>query len=204
MNSLMKLRFDDAAISDIEDINPSFAKGDLWVMYTGNNPNGTSFSREVVEAALPTVKNIPIVAHYDKEDNEIGSHDIEIVADKEGGFRIRNLTEPCGVVPESATAEFRMKTDSSGVAHEYLVIAPVILWKRQEVYNHIVNDLDGKVDHSMEINVTHITKRSTQKYSRLIVLSSRHYAFSKVQLPASLEVNLSCTLPMNLKRRWQK
>lgn len=169
MNSLMKLRFDDAAISDIEDINPSFAKGDLWVMYTGNNPNGTSFSREVVEAALPTVKNIPIVAHYDKEDNEIGSHDIEIVADKEGGFRIRNLTEPCGVVPESATAEFRMKTDSSGVAHEYLVIAPVILWKRQEVYNHIVNDLDGKVDHSMEINVTAYHK---EKHSKVLTVDS--------------------------------
>ena len=163
MNNLMKLRFDDAAISDIEDINPSFATGRLTVMYTGSNPNGTYFSRNVVEAALPTMKNIPIVAHYDKEDNEIGSHDIELASDKEGNFRIRNLTEPCGVVPESAMVCFENKADKNGNVHEYLVVEPVILWKRQDVYNHIANDLDGKVDHSMEINVTAYHKEKDSK-----------------------------------------
>lgn len=153
MDNLMKLHFDDAAISDITDINPSFATGKLTVMYTGTNPNGTSFSRGVVEAALPTMKNVPIVAHYDMDENEIGSHDIDVVADKEGNYRIRNLTEPCGVVPESASIGFVNKMDSSGNVHEYLEVEPVILWKRQEVYNHIINDLGGKVDHSMEVNV---------------------------------------------------
>ena len=153
MENLMKLRFDDAAISDITDINPSFATGKLTVMYTGTNPNGTSFSRDVVESALPTMKNVPIVAHYDIEENEIGSHDVEVVADKEGNYRIRNLTEPCGVVPESASIGFINKMDSSGNIHEYLEVEPVILWKRQEVYAHIIDDLGGKVAHSMEVNV---------------------------------------------------
>ena len=190
MNNLMKLRFDDAAINDIEDINPSFAKGSLWVMYTGQNPNGTDFSKEVIENALPTIKNIPIVAHYDKEENEIGSHDVEIVADKEGNFRIRNLTEPCGVVPESATAEFRTKTDYAGIQHEYLVIEPVILWKRQEVYNHIIDDLGGKVDHSMEINVTAYHKEKGSKvltvdnfeFQALCLLESAAPCFSGSEL----------------------
>ena len=154
MNHLMKLRFDDASITDLEDINPSFASGNLKVMYTGDNPNGTNFSKEVIEAALPTIRNVPIVAHYDAEENEIGSHDMEVVADREGNLRLRNLTEPCGVVPESAEATFTTENDSNGVAHEYLNISPVILWKRQEVYRHIVNDLDGRVDHSMEVNIT--------------------------------------------------
>lgn len=154
MKHLMKLRFDDASITDLEDINPSFASGNLKVMYTGENPNGTNFSKEVIEAALPTIRNVPIVAHYDAEENEIGSHDMEVVADKEGNLRLRNLTEPCGVVPESAEATFIIENDNNGVAHEYLNISPVILWKRQEVYRHIVNDLDGRVDHSMEVNVT--------------------------------------------------
>ena len=154
MNHLMKLRFDDASITNLEDINPSFASGNLKVMYTGENPNGTNFSKEVIEAALPTIRNVPIVAHYDAEENEIGSHDMEVVADKEGNLRLRNLTEPCGVVPESAEATFTVENDDNGVAHEYLNISPVILWKRQEVYRHIVDDLEGRVDHSMEINVT--------------------------------------------------
>ena len=154
MNHLMNLRFDDASITEIEDVNSSFAKGKLKVMYTGANQNGTDFSKEVVEAALPTIRNVPIVAHYNMEENEIGSHDMDVVADKEGNLRLRNLTDPCGVVPESAEASFKNEFDASGTSHEYLVISPVILWKRQEVYRHIVKDLDGRVDHSMEVNIT--------------------------------------------------
>lgn len=169
MNQLMDLRFDDASITDIEDINQSFATGKLKVMYTGENHNGTDFSKEVVEAALPTIRNVPIVAHYDSEENEIGSHDMEVVADKEGNLRLRNLTEPCGVVPESAVAVFTNEADTNGTMHEYLVVSPVILWKRQEVYRHIVNDLDGKVDHSMEVNVTAFHKN---KGSEIVVVDA--------------------------------
>lgn len=182
MNNLMKLRFDDAAISDIEDINPSFATGKLTVMYTGANPNGTYFSRGVVESALPTMKNIPIVAHYNKEENEIGSHDIELASDKDGNFRIRNLTEPCGVVPESAVVHFENKPDASGNVHEYLVVEPVILWKRQDVFNHITNDLNGKVDHSMEINVTAYHKEKGSK--DLIVDSFEFQAYCLLESAA--------------------
>lgn len=154
MEQRMTLRFEDASLSDITDLNASFASGKLKVMYTGANQNGSEFSQEVVEAALPSIANIPIVANYDLEANEIGSHDVEVVRDGEGGLRLRNLTEPCGVVPESATAYFSEEADENGTKHNYLVIEPVILWKRQEVYRHITEDLGGHVDHSMEVNIT--------------------------------------------------
>ena len=153
MGQKMKLHFDSASLSDVKDLNASFASGRLDVMYTGDNRNGSSFPQEVVEAALPSISNIPIVAHYDMDANEIGSHDMEVVRDGDT-IRLRNLTEPCGVVPESATASFEEKADDNGVMHNYLTINPVILWKRQEVYRHITEDLDGKVDHSMEVNIT--------------------------------------------------
>lgn len=153
MGQKMKLHFDSASLSDVKDLNASFASGRLDVMYTGENQNGSSFSQDVVEAALPTIRNIPIVAHYDVDANEIGSHDMELVRE-EDGFRLRNLTEPCGVVPESVATCFTEKADNNGVMHNYLSIEPVILWKRQEVYRHITDDLDGKVDHSMEVNIT--------------------------------------------------
>ena len=148
----MRLRFDDASLSDITDLNASFATGKLRVMYTGENRNGSAFSPEVVENALPTLRNIPIVAHYDIDANSIGSHDVGLVRD-ENGIRFRNLTEPCGVVPESAEACFAEEADEGGVTHNYLKIEPVILWKRQEVFRHITEDLDGKVDHSMEVSI---------------------------------------------------
>ena len=152
MNRLMKLGFDDAVIDSIEDLNSSFASGRLKVMYTGANANGSNIPKDVVAAALPSLANVPIVAHYDYQENEIGGHDVELVA-TDDEIRLRNLTEPCGVVPESATATFVTEADEHGTEHEYLVVEPVILWKRQDVFRHIVEDLGGRVDHSMEINV---------------------------------------------------
>lgn len=159
MGQKMTLRFDDASLSNISDLNASFARGRLKVMYTGGNRNGSFFDREVIEEALPSLANIPIVAHYDLDANEIGSHDVELVRDGDG-LRLRNITEPCGVVPESAGAFFSEEADEAGVTHEYLVVEPVILWKRQEVYRHISEDLDGKVDHSMEVSVSAFHKDS--------------------------------------------
>ena len=161
MGQKMTLRFDDASLSDLHDLNSSFAAGRLRVMYTGENRNGSAFSQEVVEAALPSLVNIPIVAHYDLDENKIGSHDVEVVRD-EDGLRLRQLTEPCGVVPESVKASFSEEADANGTRHNYLVIEPVILWKRQEVYRHITGDLDGKVDHSMEVNITSFHKNEDE------------------------------------------
>lgn len=155
MGRIMKLAFafDEASVYDVREINSTFAVGSLKVMYTGENRNGSFMSRSAVEKALPSLYNVPIVCHWDYQANEIGSHDVELVTDGDGNMRLRNLTEPCGVVPESAKFRFAVETDESGAAHEYLIIDGVYLWKRQDVFRHIMLDLDGKVDHSMEIHV---------------------------------------------------
>lgn len=142
-----------SSIYNVRDLNSSFALGSIKVMYTGPNRNGSSFSRDSVKRALPSLRNVPIVCHYDYEENEIGGHDVEAVASADGKLTIRNLTSPIGVVPEAATFRFETSPDENGTEHEYLVVDNVILWKRQDAYSHIVNDLDGHISHSMEINV---------------------------------------------------
>lgn len=145
--------FDCATLYDVHEINSSFATGKLKVMYLGHNRNGSHFTKDAVEKALPSLRNVPIVCHWDEEAEEIGGHDVAVVSDGDGGIRLKNLTEPCGVVPDHASFYFQKCYDESGAEHEYLVIDGVILWKRQDVYKHIVNDLGGVVKHSMEINV---------------------------------------------------
>lgn len=145
--------FTCASIYDITEINSTFATGKLKIMYLGDNRNGTHFSKKAVENALPTLKNVPIVCHWDEEDGEIGGHDIALVSNSDGELKIKNLTEPCGVVPEKARFYFQTESDESGEEHEYLIADGVILWKRQDVYRHIVTDLEGKVKHSMEVHV---------------------------------------------------
>ena len=156
LGQVMNLAYEckGASVYNLREINSSFASGSLRVMYTGENRNGSYISRDAVEAALPTLYNVPIVCHYIYEDNMIGGHDISVERDENDNLRLRTLTEPCGVVPEHAVFRFENMEDDAGAEHEYLVIDGVILWKRQDVYRHITEDLDGCVKHSMEINVT--------------------------------------------------
>lgn len=145
--------FKDASIYDLREVNSSFASGKLRVLYTGANRNGSYISREAVEAALPTLYNVPIVCHYMPDENLIGGHDVSLEKDEDGNVDLVNLTEPCGVVPEHAKFRFVNDCDADGNEHEYLEIDGVILWKRQRVYKHITEDLDSIVKHSMEITV---------------------------------------------------
>lgn len=145
--------FNCTVLDDIHHLNSTFAEGSLKVMYLGENRNGSYFSKESVERALPSLKNVPIVCHWDDEAEEIGGHDVALVSNSEGELRLKNLTEPCGVVPEHAQFEFQKESADDGSEHEYLVIKGVILWKRQDVFKHIQDDLGGKVKHSMEIGV---------------------------------------------------
>ena len=146
--------FQTASIYDIRELNASFATGSLKVMYLGGNRNGSYFTKDAVERALPSLRNVPIVCHWDDESGEIGGHDVAVVSDEDGKMRLKNLTEPCGVVPDHAVFSFAKDIDENGAEHEYLVIDGVILWKRQDVFRHIQNDLDGHVKHSMEITVS--------------------------------------------------
>lgn len=149
--------FSGASITNVKEINSSFASGTLKVMYLGGNRNGSFFAKDAVNRALPTLKNVPIVCHWNDEVGEIGGHDVTVVSDDTGKLRIKNLTEPCGVVPDHAAFSFQKDYDENGDEHEYLVIDGVILWKRQDVFKHIKDDLEGHVKHSMEIVVNKST-----------------------------------------------
>lgn len=148
----------DVSVYNLRDVNSSFAAGTMRVMYTGPNRKGVNISRKAVEASLPTLYNVPIVAHYDYDENVMGGHDMEPVAKRDGSIGLRVLTEPCGVVPESAVFTFETGEDPDGNQHEYLVIDGLLLWKRQEVFSHIQNDLGGRADHSMEITILDSTR----------------------------------------------
>lgn len=138
-----------SGISAITERNTSFDSGILRVCYTGKNRNNSFISKETFERCMPSIYNCPIVCRYDRDTDTIGSHDMELVTDDDGGMRIVNVTHPIGVVPESANYWWEEIEDDSGL-HEYLCV-DVLLWKRQEVYKKIKED--GITDESMEISV---------------------------------------------------
>ena len=149
MGKVMHLTF-SSSLSQITEKNESFDAGVLRVAYAGNNRNGSYISKKTFEKAMPSIFNCPVVCNYNRETDSIGGHDMEVYTDSDGELNLVNLTQPVGVVPESASYRWETVVEDDGSEHEYLDI-DVVLWKRQEAYKKIKED--GIVAHSMEINV---------------------------------------------------
>ena len=143
-------------------MNPSFDKGIMRVAYTGRNQNNSFISRETFEKCIGTIYNVPVVAHYDRDTDTIGGHDMQMVMGEDGQFKMINLTQPVGVVPESANWYWEEIEDSTGI-HEYLCVE-VLIWKRQECYEKIKKD--GFEKQSMEI-----TTKEAQMQNGVLVIT---------------------------------
>ena len=138
-----------SALENICSVNSSFDKAVLRVAYPGENRNHSYISKPSFEACAPTIYNCPIVCNYIRESDSIGGHDVEVVSS--GDFvKLVNVTQPVGVVPESAKWWWQEITEDDGTVREYFCVE-VLLWKRQEAYAHLKQN--GITDQSMEVNI---------------------------------------------------
>ena len=137
-----------ASISDVKQVNPLFSTCKVRVLYTGKNRNMSIITKDAVEKALPTLKNIPIVGEYSEEIEDYKGHGGKIDLDS---YKYVHTTKPYGVVPESATYEWEEVKGKDGAIREYLTINGCYLWtgRYEEAYDVIEN---GK-GQSMEIEV---------------------------------------------------
>lgn len=138
-----------AAVNDFLDINQSFAWGKMRIAYHGRNNNGSHISKAAFEASMSSLYNRPIVAHYIRETDSIGGHDVAFVKNDDGLF-MYNVTEPVGVVPESASTWWEMVEEADGTMREYLC-CDIIVWKRQQAFSHLQEN--RVTDESMEIEI---------------------------------------------------
>lgn len=139
----------ESAVEKLTEINSSFDKGILRVAYVGKNRNKSYISKETFEECINTIYNVPVVCNYNRETNSIGAHDVDIVKTNKG-IKLINITQPIGLVPESANHWWETIEEENGEVHEYLCV-DIIIWKRQEAYAKIKEN--GITDESMEIKV---------------------------------------------------
>ena len=149
MEQVMNLTF-ASSLTDLCEMNSSFDRGVLKIAYVGDSRNKSSISKQAFENCIKTMYNCPIVCNYDREEDELGGHDMAVVRDADGGLRVVNATTPVGCIPESAKYWWENCEEEDGTVHEYL-FAEALLWKRQEAYRKIARD--GITAQSMEINV---------------------------------------------------
>jgi hypothetical protein len=144
----------------INQFDDRFIQVKIFLMHTGLNYNGSVFTKEAVELALPSLKNTPILG-YVKEDaigqNDFAGHEMELVVE-DGEYKFKYLGSAFGVIPETNNARWEKKIGDDGQEREYLVVDG-LMWskfddamgilERDEIKGQSMelhNDYDGSFD----------------------------------------------------------
>lgn len=142
--------------SSRKQLNKQFALVDILLCYHGKNKNMTAMSKDVIEAALPSLYGIPIVGEYiylDDGSQDFGSHGGKIIlSDK--GMKFEDTTKPYGFITKDAVdhAKWVTITEKDGFTqHEYLELKGCIVWQKR--YEEVSTLLDENYGQSMEIEI---------------------------------------------------
>lgn len=133
-------------------LDDRFIKVKIYLAHTGENRNGSIFSKEVLESMIPSLSNVPILGYIalnDAGDKDFREHNEDLVI--EGGkFTIKYKGHAWGTIPEDNNARFEMMYGEDGVEREYLV-AEGLLWKKFPEVEEIFDRDGGYKSQSMEI-----------------------------------------------------
>jgi uncharacterized protein YukE len=126
----------------------------IWLMHTGKNQNGSYFSKDVVQKAIPSLANTPILGYIIK--NSSGEYDFSDHRsvlkknEKTGRFELTYIGQAIGVIPETNNAQFEMKMCDDGIEREFLTVEGLV-WNKWGVPEEILlRDLEK--GQSMELS----------------------------------------------------
>lgn len=114
---------------DADDVR--FMKVKIWLMHLGENLNGSYFSKESVEKAIPSLANTPILVYIEENkygEKDFSDHRMELVKE-DGTYKIKYMCNAIGVIPESNNAKFEFRICDDGVEREFLTVEGLI-WKK--------------------------------------------------------------------------
>jgi hypothetical protein len=151
IDSTIPIQFEKQEISE----DSRFTKVKIYLMHTGKNLNNSVFEKNVVENALPSLANIPLVGYISKDNSnhsDFNGHEQKIVIDKDG-VSVEYLGRVYGIIPETNNARFEFK-NVNGIDREYLVCEGLLYNKFPEVVD--IFERDGSKSQSMELESSSI------------------------------------------------
>ncbi|EGQ3927954.1 hypothetical protein I0618_002451 [Staphylococcus pseudintermedius] len=136
-----------------EENDLRFTKVKIWLMHLGENLNGSFFKQEVVERAIPTLANTPIMGSISLIENrkDFLGHETDLVITDEGNIKEINTTVPFGVIPEDNNAQFETRVGDDMIERVYLTVEG-ILWNKWDDAIEILYGKNGVTSQSMEIS----------------------------------------------------
>ncbi|MBC8715151.1 hypothetical protein FXW04_06250 [Staphylococcus pseudintermedius] len=122
-------------------------------MHLGENLNGSFFKKEVVEKAIPTLANTPIMGSISLIENrkDFLGHETDLVITDEGNIKEINTTVPFGVIPEDNNAQLETRVGDDMIERVYLTVEG-ILWNKWDDAIEILYGKNGVTSQSMEIS----------------------------------------------------
>lgn len=115
------------------DISPFIKQGEVKVLYTGENRNGSYISKDSAERIGKTLRGAPIVGFYKEDVGDFRDHGEKITWDCDD-FKFECMTKPYGFVPLDAKVWFQKFVDTNEfgeqVEREYLMTT-CYLWAGQ-------------------------------------------------------------------------
>ena len=122
------------------------------VMHTGASLNKTSFTKDAINKAVPTICNTPILGYVvdelDEEDKDFKGHEHELrITDKDVKYVYAG--QAYGVIPESCNPRWIVKDDGTGIEREYLRVDGLIWTKFSDPVDIFTRD--GTKNHSVEL-----------------------------------------------------
>lgn len=151
------------------------------VMHTGANLNKTSFTKDVINKAVPTIANMPILGYVvnelNDEDKDFKGHEHELrITDTDVKYLYAG--QAYGVIPESCNPRWIIKDDGTGTEREYLRVDgliwtkfgdPVDIFTRDVTKNHSVELTDMICEAKRDDGITPV---SSFKFDGCCILST--------------------------------
>jgi hypothetical protein len=112
------------------ELDERFLEVKIYVLHLGENYNGSIFEKEVVENAIPSIANTPLLGFVklNENDKDFSGHEVDLVVEK-GEYKWKYKGQAYGVIPERNNARWETMTGTDGVEREYLVV-DAIVWKK--------------------------------------------------------------------------
>lgn len=150
MNQLYPVSFIKKGEYESSDFR--FIDVSIDVMHTGANLNKTSFTKDAINKAVPTICNTPILGYVvdelDEEDKDFKGHEHELrITDKDVKYVYAG--QAYGVIPESCNPRWIVKDDGTGIEREYLRVDGLIWTKFSDPVDIFTRD--GTKNHSVEL-----------------------------------------------------
>ena len=126
-----------------KETDTRFMKCKIWLMHMGKNLNNSYFDKSVVEEALPSLANTPILAYIEensKGELDVSDHRQVLEKDKNGNYDLVYKGQAIGVIPETNNATFEMRLCDDGIEREFLVVDGLVWTKWKDVNDIFENE----------------------------------------------------------------